>query len=143
MIDTELSPGLYGLFVSAFISATIAPGGSEAFLAWMIKQSGQPPGILIFIATFGNTLGALTTWLFGNWAEKGVSVEKLIGRQHKTTLQTVRKWGVSSLLLSWFPVIGDGLCFAAGWLHLPFFHSLCAIVLGKALRYTAIAWALI
>jgi membrane protein YqaA with SNARE-associated domain len=54
---------------------------------------------------------------------------------------SVRRWGVPILLLSWLPVVGDGFCFAAGWLRLPFWRSLLAIGLGKALRYGAIVYA--
>jgi membrane protein YqaA with SNARE-associated domain len=44
------------------------------------------------------------------------------------------------LFLSWLPVIGDGLCFAGGWLKLPLFFSVLAILIGKALRYSALAY---
>ena len=55
--------GLSTLFVSAFISATLAPGASEAVLAFLIAHSDLPPGWLLLVATTGNTLGAMTTWL--------------------------------------------------------------------------------
>lgn len=51
--------------------------------------------------------------------------------------------GVPILLLSWLPVVGDGFCFAAGWLRLPFWGSLAAIAAGKAARYAAIVYAFI
>ena len=53
---------LWGLFVSAFISSTIAPGGSEAVLAYMVSTGEYQVDHMIVIATIGNTLGALTTW---------------------------------------------------------------------------------
>jgi membrane protein YqaA with SNARE-associated domain len=34
----EISSGVWGLFFSAFISSTIAPGGSEAVLAYMVSE---------------------------------------------------------------------------------------------------------
>jgi membrane protein YqaA with SNARE-associated domain len=37
-------------------------------------------------------------------------------------------------------VVGDGFCFAAGWLRLPFLSSLVAIALGKLGRYAAIVY---
>ena len=54
---------------------------------------------------------------------------------------TVRRWGVPILLLSWLPVVGDGFCFAAGWLRLPFLASSVAIGIGKLARYAAIVYA--
>jgi membrane protein YqaA with SNARE-associated domain len=47
------------------------------------------------------------------------------------------------LLFSWLPVVGDGFCFAAGWLRLPFWLSVVAIAAGKALRYAAIVYAFV
>jgi membrane protein YqaA with SNARE-associated domain len=47
------------------------------------------------------------------------------------------------LLLSWLPVVGDGFCFASGWLKLPFWTSLLAMAIGKLGRYAAITYALI
>jgi len=49
---------LWGLFVSAFISSTIAPGGSEAVLAYLVTEQLQPVMLLVAVATIGNTLGA-------------------------------------------------------------------------------------
>ena len=50
----------------------------------------------------------------------------------------LRKWGSPALLLSWLPVLGDPLCFAAGFLRLPFLASLLFITLGKVTRYGVI-----
>ena len=59
----EGEAGLWSLFVSAFISSTLAPGGSEGVLAYLVTKSGQTPATLLAVATLGNTLGAVTTWL--------------------------------------------------------------------------------
>jgi membrane protein YqaA with SNARE-associated domain len=55
-------------------------------------------------------------------------------------VEAARRFGVLLLLFSWLPVVGDGFCFAAGWLRLPFWISVAAIAVGKALRYAAILW---
>ena len=44
--------GLWGLFVSALVSATLFPGGSEVVLAHGHRYS---PGTLLAVATPGNT----------------------------------------------------------------------------------------
>jgi len=59
-----------GLFISAFISSTIAPGGSEAVLAYMAAAGHYQVGLLVAVATIGNTLGAMTTWGLGVLAAK-------------------------------------------------------------------------
>ena len=54
----------------------------------------------------------------------------------------LRKWGSPGLLLPWLPIVGDPLCFAAGFLRMPFLASLLFIALGKTARYVAILVAL-
>lgn len=132
---------LWGLFTSAFISSTLAPGGSEALLAYLLNQSAHPPGLLVAIATLGNTLGALTTWLLGWWTARRYPADHPDEPARHKAVRAVRRWGQPVLLLSWLPVVGDGFCFAAGWLRLAFWPSLLAIALGKLGRYAVIAWA--
>ena len=134
------SIGLLGLFTSALISSTIAPGGSEAVLAYMVNQNPSSVLSLIVVATVGNTLGALTTWGLGQWTSKKYPAGKVLTTNQQKSLHTVRHWGSFALLFSWLPIVGDGLCFAGGWLKLSFMSSLLAITLGKALRYIAIAY---
>lgn len=137
----EESVTFLGLFGSAFISSTIAPGGSEAVLAYMVTTALHPLEWLIAVATVGNTLGALTTWWLGAWAGKKYPAEKLLNEKKQKSIDTVRKWGGWALLFSWLPVVGDGLCFAGGWLRLSLLTSVAAILLGKAIRYTVVAYA--
>jgi membrane protein YqaA with SNARE-associated domain len=137
--DSTLGP--WALFVSAFVSATLAPGGSEAVLAWLVAQSGHDPLWLLVVATVGNTLGAVSTWLLGRLAALGYPLERFMKERSEKALAFVRRWGVWSLLLSWLPVVGDGLCLAAGWLQLPFIGCLVVITAGKLLRYAAVVYA--
>jgi len=66
---------LWGLFLSSFISSTLFPGGSEVVLGVLAAQGQQTPITLLVIASLGNTLGALTTWLLGALVARGVSPE--------------------------------------------------------------------
>lgn len=134
---------LAGLFTSAFISSTIAPGGSEAVLAYMVSQASAPLNQLVLVATIGNTLGALMTWGLGYWAAKKYPVDSLLNNQRQKSVQVIKAYGNWALLFSWLPIVGDGFCFAAGWLKLPFVTAVVAIFIGKALRYIAIAYAFI
>jgi membrane protein YqaA with SNARE-associated domain len=56
----------------------------------------------------------------------------------RRAVEWLRKWGSPALMLSWLPVVGDPLCFAAGFLRLPFLASLLFIALGKSARYAVI-----
>lgn len=128
-----------GLFGSAFISSTLAPGGSEAMLAYMVTTGQHPVVWLIAVATIGNTLGAMTTWWLGVWTSKKYPAEQVLSKNNQKSIDRVRRWGGWTLFFSWLPVVGDGLCFAGGWLRLSLATSLLAIFLGKAIRYTVIA----
>lgn len=135
--------GVPGLFLSAFISSTIAPGGSEAVLAYLVNSHQYDIILLISVATIGNSLGAMTTWWLGLWAAKKYPAEHLLSAKKQKSLATVKQWGSLALLFSWLPIVGDGLCFAGGWLRLSIFSSIIAIFIGKALRYIAVAYAFI
>ncbi len=132
--------GLLGLFVSAFISSTIAPGGSEAVLAYLVSVGDYPIVYLLIVATIGNTLGAMTTWWLGGLAAKRFPVEAMLPEKKQKTLNIVRKKGCWTLFFSWLPIVGDALCFAGGWLKLPWLSGCLFILLGKLSRYAVIAW---
>lgn len=131
---------LWGLFLSAFISSTIAPGGSEAVLAYMVSEGQFNVKELVIIATVGNTLGALTTWLLGVLAAIKFPAEKLLSNKKQKSLTLVKRWGIWALFFSWLPIIGDGLCFAGGWLKLSIIPACIAIFIGKAIRYSFVAY---
>lgn len=139
----ETLAGVGGLFISAFISSTIAPGGSEAVLAYMVAEGNYKINLLVTIATIGNTLGAMTTWGLGLLAAKKFPVAELLPEKKQKALDVVRGRGVWVLFFSWLPLIGDALCFAGGWLKLPLIPACLFILSGKFVRYAAIAWAFI
>ena len=136
----ETLSGIWGLFFSAFISSTIAPGGSEAVLAYMVSEGHYEVQHLVFIAAVGNTLGAMTTWGLGALAAKKYPATALLPEKKQSALNVVKKRGVWVLFFSWLPVIGDALCFAGGWLKLPLLPACLVILSGKFGRYAVIAW---
>lgn len=138
MQDIGLELG--GLFISAFISSTIAPGGSEAVLAYMVATGHYPIEWVVIVATIGNTLGAITTWGLGMLAAKKYPAATLLSANKQKALELVREKGSWTLFFTWLPVVGDVLCFAGGWLKLPFLQALLIILLGKLGRYAVIAW---
>jgi len=129
---------LWGLFLSAFVSSTLFPGGSELVLGVLAAEQHHDAWLLLAIASLGNTLGALTTWLLGFWLGRRFPLEEQLSQKRRQALARVRHWGSAALLLSWLPVVGDPLCFAAGYLRLPFLASLAFIALGKTVRYAVI-----
>jgi membrane protein YqaA with SNARE-associated domain len=129
------SLGLAGLFLSAFLSATLLPGSSEAFLFALLRMHPEQAMLALVTATAANTLGGLTTYGIARALPQRFQ-EKLTPQR----LATVRHWGPISLVLAWAPVIGDALCAAAGWLRLPIVACTLWMALGKGLRYAFVAW---
>jgi len=133
--------GYGGLFVTAFLAATLLPLSSEAVLAALAAAKGFDLFGLVAVATLGNTLGALVNWLLGRfclrWRNRRwfpVDAARL-GRAS----DWYRRYGVWSLLLAWVPVIGDPLTFIAGFLGIRLVYFLPLVALGKAARYVVIA----
>jgi membrane protein YqaA with SNARE-associated domain len=128
------SMSLWGLFASSFLAATLLPGGSEAVLYAVLKIHPHSYWAAIGIATVGNTLGGMSSYLVGrlipgDYTGKGISLAK--------------RYGTPALLLSWVPLIGDALCVAAGWLRLHSARAAFFIAAGKLARYLAVAWVAI
>jgi membrane protein YqaA with SNARE-associated domain len=128
IVDAPVTLG--ALFISSFLAATLLPGGSEAVLFGVLKLHPDQFWPALAVATLGNTLGGLSSYLLGRLIPQ---TRPLKG------LATVQRWGSPALLLSWVPLLGDPLCVAAGWLRLNPWWSALFIAIGKFGRYWAIA----
>ena len=98
---------LLALFVSAFISATLLPGGSEALLAWMVHQGDYPLTPLILSATAGNLLGSLVTFGLGAWLRTRYPLKALEKPQHHHARRWIERYGAWALVMAWLPIICD------------------------------------
>ncbi len=127
-MDESITLG--ALFASSFLAATLLPGGSEAVLFAVLKMHPEQFWPALGVATLGNTLGGLSSYLLGRLIPQ---TKPLKG------LDTVKRWGSPALLLSWVPLLGDPLCVAAGWLRINPWRSITFIALGKLIRYWLIA----
>lgn len=128
--------GYLGLFLVAFLAATLLPAYSEVLFVGLLA-AGYDPLALWAWATAGNTLGAAVNWLLGRY---------LLHYQDRSwfpfkpdTLGLAQRWfqryGVWSLLLSWAPIVGDSLTFIAGLMGVRFSLFLLLTALGKGARY--------
>ena len=132
--------GYLGLFLTAFLAATIFPFSSEAVLAGLSAAGGFEAATLWGVATAGNTLGAIVNWMLGRWCLhwqdrkwfpfKADDLEKAD--------KWFAKWGVWSLLLSWVPIIGDPITFAAGFLRVKFWVFCVLVLIAKGGRYAVV-----
>lgn len=132
------------LFTSAFLSATLLPGSSEALLLLRL-DGGQPWLPLVMTATAGNLLGSLLT--FGIGRAGNLVMHKRWLRIDERDLARAegwfRRWGLPSLLLAWLPVVGDPLCLVAGLLRVHPLPFVVLVAIGKFARYGFLAWLVI
>lgn len=129
--------GLWALFVSAFVSSTLLPGGPELVLLWLAVGQNQDKWLLLAVASAGNTLGGMVSWAIGYFVAQRFPLRIASDDKKRRALERVRRWGSPLLLLSWVPVVGDPLCIAAGWLRITWWRALLFMAIGKTGRYAA------
>ena len=139
--------GLLGLALSSFLSATLLPGSSEVLLLLLVKQNTINPLLSLAVASTANTLGGLSTYWLGRWSQQGLAMwgRRAEHQQQPSSraMEQVKRWGAPMLLFSWVPVIGDGLCLAAGWLKVAWLPGLIAMFIGKTIRYGVLVYWLL
>lgn len=133
--------GIPGLFLSAFLAATILPLSSELVLSALLL-TGQSPVALVLVATAGNVLGSVANYALGLWAAKPVMQKwlRMSDEAYARAEQRFRKYGLVSLCFAWVPVIGDPLTVIAGAMRVPVGAFLLLVTLGKFARYVVIAY---
>ncbi|MBF0611876.1 MAG: DedA family protein [Magnetococcales bacterium] len=134
---------ILGLFVSAFLAATLLPLSSEAVLLALLWQGEIPWPHLWGAATLGNVLGSCLNGVLGRYCQDW-SIQRGFVTQQR--LEQAQEWftrhGRWSLLLAWLPVVGDPLTFVAGMLRTPWPWFLSLVFLGKGGRYLFLILAL-
>jgi membrane protein YqaA with SNARE-associated domain len=128
----------WGLFASAFAAATILPLASEVPLALLVGRDGEM-FLPVIVATLGNFLGACTTYALARAA-----AARLAGgpaTRSGRAFAWFSRYGAPALLLSWVPIVGDGLVALAGAARVPLLTFSAWTIAGKAARYAAVAWA--
>lgn len=129
------------LFVAAFAAATLLPAQSELLLAAVVARGEGPVMAPLAVATAGNVLGSVVNWGLGRYLLH--FADRRWFPLKRATLDRATGWygrfGAWSLLLSWVPVIGDPLTFAAGVLRTPLPLFLVLVTLAKGGRYAVVA----
>ncbi|MBC8269858.1 MAG: DedA family protein [Rhodospirillaceae bacterium] len=133
---------LSGVFMSAFLAATILPFSSEIVLTAFYAAGSGEAVTLWLVASAGNVLGALVNWWLGryllHWQDRKWFPFKpdQLGRAENW----FGRFGQWSLLLAWVPLVGDPLTFVAGLLRVNVWVFLVLVTIGKAGRYAAVLW---
>jgi len=126
-----------GLFASAFLSATLLPGSSEAVLSGLLIQGQSDPVLLLLFATAGNVLGSFFNWICGVYLMHFQDRKwfPASARQIEKVTVWYHKYGIWSLLFAWAPIIGDPLTVVAGLMRAPLPLFLLFVTIGKLARY--------
>ena len=121
---------LASLFGASFLASTLIPISSEAALFAVLKLHADLAWPAIGVATLGNTLGGLTTYLIGRY---------IGSKKPLTQLEWVTRYGSPLLALAWLPFVGDALCLAAGWVKLNWVAVALWSAAGRFARYWVVA----
>lgn len=136
--------GLWGLFLSAFVSATLLPGSSEVVMTALVTAYPALAWPAFFVALAGNVTGCVLTFGMGHGARQGYErFQRVRVDLESANVQRLRRWGPPALFMSFLPLVGDALVLAAGWLKLPFWQSMLWIAAGKAARYLLLVLGLL
>ncbi|WP_448191048.1 YqaA family protein [Azospirillum sp. sgz301742] len=129
-----------GLFLTAFVAATLFPAQSELLLAGLSASGSYDVWLLLLVATVGNVLGSALNWALGRYLMhfqdrrwfpvKPQHIEKAIAR--------FQRFGAWSLLFAWLPIVGDPLTLVAGILRVDLRLFLLLVTVGKAGRYAVL-----
>jgi membrane protein YqaA with SNARE-associated domain len=133
---------LGGLFMAAFLAATLLPAQSEALVVALLL-GGYMPWVVLTVASAGNILGSVVNWLLGRSLEhfKERSWFPASPAALARAESWYRKYGRWSLLLAWVPIIGDPLTVVAGVLRERFGVFLLLVSISKIGRYLFLAGA--
>ncbi|MEA3552916.1 MAG: YqaA family protein [Campylobacterota bacterium] len=123
------------LFLTAFISATLFPMGSEAVLLYDLTLNLNIY-LLFFVATFGNSLGSIVNYWLGFKGEEYLVEKKVLNEKKILKAQKYfDRYGGYSLLLSWVPIIGDPITFIVGVVKYNFKKFVLLVIIAKGGRY--------
>ncbi len=132
--------GYLGLFVAAFVAATIIPAQSEAVLTALILTDNYSIAMLVLVASIANIAGSAMNWCLGRGLVRVRSRRWFPASEAQLSRATAwyAKYGLWSLLLSWVPFIGDPITIVAGILRTPFLSFILIVGFAKILRYIAV-----
>ncbi|MEY2717541.1 MAG: hypothetical protein RL539_573, partial [Pseudomonadota bacterium] len=99
--------GLVTVFITAFVSATLLPMGSEPVVFGYVKLNPDQFWLTIAVATLGNTLGGALDYWMGRGAQTAATAMGALGQNGgKRYLGWFEQMGPKVLILAWLPIVG-------------------------------------
>jgi membrane protein YqaA with SNARE-associated domain len=133
--------GLIGLFIAAFLAATILPFSSEALLLLVIASTDQIM-IPVLVASAGNIGGSFLNYYLGYKGDYLLlhKILRISEREIDKAGKWFRRYGSYSMLFAWAPVIGDPLTVVAGLFKMNLWLFSALVAIGKFSRYIILAY---
>ncbi len=142
MVEFLIEWGYVGLFIGAFVAATILPFSSDVMLVALLAAGGDPT-LAIVSATLGNWLGGLTSYYIG-YLGRWEWIEKYLRVKHETLeaqSSNVQRYGAFLALMTWVPIVGDVMAVALGFYRVKPMASAIFMLIGKGARF--VLWAVL
>tara|TARA_R100000322_G_scaffold42761_1_gene26889 strand:+ start:2034 stop:2453 length:420 start_codon:yes stop_codon:yes gene_type:complete len=129
-----------GLFLSAFLAATVLPFYSEVTLGYLYYADPGAWITLLLIATAGNTLGSAVNAAMGRGLVHFQDRRWFPFKPDQIERAQVQfnRYGIWTLLLAWLPVIGDPLTLIAGTMRVKWLPFFILVFIGKGVRYALV-----
>ncbi len=129
--------GYFGLFVAAFLAATIVPFSSEVVFTTLVVTMKLNPWACVAWATLGNWLGGLTCYWLGHlgkieWIERWLRIKH---EKIERFTDKFHRYGDWFAFFSFLPGIGDIIAVAAGFMRCRLWIVAVSMLLGKLARY--------
>ncbi len=122
---------LLGLIAASFLAATLVPLPSEAALYAYLQAHPERAALAVALATLGNTAGGMTSYLVGRLIPQKKLNDKAV--------RYLQRYGAPATFFAFLPLVGDGLCVAAGWLRVHWGAALGFMAAGRLARYLVVA----
>lgn len=137
-----LEYGYIGLFIGAFLAATIFPFSSDILLVGLLAIGGDPY-TCVAVATVGNWAGGMTSYWLGRagkweWLEKYCKVKQQTIEKHQ---DNISKYGSLLAFFTWLPLIGDVMAIGLGFYRVDIRKVAVYMLAGKFTRFAL--WALL
>ncbi|MEL6177401.1 MAG: VTT domain-containing protein [Myxococcota bacterium] len=108
-----IEAGPFGLFLLAFLAATLLPFSSEAALLGGIA-AGIPTLPAVVACSLGNCLACLVNYGLGAWGRDRAQQRLENSWAGRQALDLSERYGWLALLGSWLPILGDPITIVAG-----------------------------
>lgn len=142
VVDFLIQYGYWGMFLAAFLAASIFPSSSEAVMVGL-QLAGLDPVMLLVWGTVGNVGGSMFNYCLGRlgrmeWIEKYLHVKRESVEKAQHWMERKGAWVGGVLCV--VPVIGDAISVALGFMRANWLICLISITIGKLVRYAILVY---